>query len=42
VFPDAAAEERDPDNFDPTVNLRGMIASHVGSHRIDILRLRGY
>jgi hypothetical protein len=25
AFADAAAEERDPNNFDPAVNLRGLL-----------------
>jgi len=36
---DAAAEERDPENFDPTVNLRGNILAFVPSYQCVDVRL---
>ncbi|KAL9712639.1 hypothetical protein Ac2012v2_003876 [Leucoagaricus gongylophorus] len=38
---DAAAEERDPENFDPTVNLRGNILAFVPSYHRDYIRIKG-
>lgn len=32
AFSDAAAEERDPENFDPSHNLRGKSLLHIFVH----------